>query len=683
MAGVDLTRFVEKFKDDSHLLLNELEGKLLELEKDSSNHELIEAVFRVMHTLKGVGGMFGYDAISNYTHYLEGIYDKIRNKTLVLSHDIFNVTFDSVDHLRNLLGDQNVQNLQLASRHKELIEKIEKVLKNSNLDVAKPMSEKAIEIIKQSKTEATWFIYFKCSEELIFRGVNIVYLFEDIAKLGKFYVEKLNTIQTIDSSFEETWGIYVFTEAPYEEIEDIFMFVSEYVKILKASTIDLLNPQSETDLSVTTPTAGNSIFELALKQGEIANHKGNNVTEINTAEVAINDKPALQSNVISRISVGSDKLDKLMYLVSELFTTKSELLMATDAQNWERVKAAAEKVDKLSNLFRNNALNIRLVPLKDVTQKFKRLIRDLSQTLNKKIDFDAYGDETELDKNLVDSLTDPFMHIIRNCIDHGIENSDVRVANGKSDTGTIKFVASQTGNFINIQISDDGKGINTDYIRSKAIEKGFIQHNAQLTKTELLDLIFLPGFSTAETLSQVSGRGVGMDVVKRAITSLRGSIQIDTETNRGTTFSIKLQQTISIIDTLLIKTGETYFTIHLEEIELCGLETHNHLFDRVNSHWQLNDELIPFVYLRSTFKIKGQSPEMERIVVVRKNSKRIAIVTDEIIGQHQAVLKPIGDLVKKQECISGASIIGDGHIALMLDTEKLMQSNKFVVNEYV
>jgi two-component system, chemotaxis family, sensor kinase CheA len=671
MAGVDFNHFVEKFKDDSYKLLDELEEKLLELETDSTNMSLIESVFRTMHTLKGVGGMFGYDTISNYTHYLEDIYDKIRNNKLLLSKEIFNVTFSSVDHLRNLLEDRELSDANLQLQHKSLIAQIEKLIGGStSIPGNKISSDKETENLNV-KTNATWYIHFKCSEELIFRGVNIIYLFEDLAKLGNFTIEKIETPDDYNTYTGETWGVYLVTESDLNEIENIFDFVSDNVKILKIYGENLLSAESQSEIN--NASKQKSIFEAAQEMGE---ENGTGKSPDKLADQKSQDSlPVNKQNTISRISVGSDKLDKLMYLVSELFTTKSELIMATDAHDWGRVKMAAEKVEKLSNQFRNNALNIRLVPLKDLTQKFKRLIRDLSQSLNKKIEFVAVGDDTELDKNMVDALSDPFMHIIRNCIDHGIETPDVRLEKGKPESGTIKFIASQSGNYIKIQISDDGKGINANYIKRKAIEKNFISPDINLTEQEILELIFLPGFSTAESLSQVSGRGVGMDVVKKAITDLRGLIQIETQVDKGSSFSVRIQQSFSIMDTLLIKTGKTYFIIHVEDIEFCGIETHSQLFSKMNDFWQYGHELLPFVYLRSVFNIPGNAPEIEKIVVIKKQNQRFAIITDEIIGQYQAVLKPIGEIIKVQECITGASVIGDGNIALMLDIEKLSQKS--------
>lgn len=663
----DLKIFIEKFKDDSNTLLNDLEEKLLELEKRPQDTDLIEAVFRAMHTLKGVGAMYGFNAISEYTHLLEGIYDKIREGMLELSKDIFNVTLTSLDHIRNLLNDQELTSAPVIAQHKILISAIEQIMAEKNQHLAK-FSAIAGKTQKKKKTAInSWYIQFCCSEELIYRCINIVYLFQDLAKLGTYKMSKLSApVMADNGNYEETWGIILSTGASADDIEEIFMFITDFVKIIKAADRNLLDPNILEELS-NTVAEKDSILEIAEKLANNAEEKMKPQLKLQEQ----NEIPQKQLNHISRISVRSDKLDKLMFLVSELFTTKSELQIASNKGEMAQVRTVVEKIEKLAGQFRNNALSIRLVPLKELTLKFKRLIRDLSQQLDKKIDFDIQGDDTELDKNLVDNLADPFMHIIRNCIDHGIENPEQRLKKGKTESGTIRFSAFQSGNYIFIQISDDGNGIDIDYIRHKAIEKGFIQANTQLSEQELLELIFLPGFSTAESLTQISGRGVGMDVVKRSITELRGSVEIETEKGKGTSFTIKLQQTISIMDTLLIKAQNTYFTIILEEVEVCALENHQALFSRNNSHWQLGNELIPFVYLREAFKLKGAPPSSEKVVVVRKQNKRFAIVADDIIGQYQAVLKPVGQIFKNQEFISGASVMGDGRIALMLDTNKL------------
>lgn len=461
------------------------------------------------------------------------------------------------------------------------------------------------------------------------------------------------------------WGIILNSSCSYAEIEEVFMFVADHVRIIRLN--DEIHTISE------GRTLEGSINDLANEFG----YEKNN--EDLVVKVETGDKPAIQAaHKIPRISVGADKLDKLMYLVSELFTTRSELLMATRTSDLARIKIAVEKVDKLSAQFRKSALSIRLVPLRELSLKFKRLIRDLSKQLSKDIDFEVKGDDTELDKNLVDSLADPLMHLIRNCIDHGIETPDERKILGKTSAGVIRFNAYQSGNYIYIQVSDDGKGIDLNSIREKAIQKKMIIPGTNPSDKELLELIFMPGFSTAQSLTQVSGRGVGMDVVKRTISDLRGTIDLETENGKGTTFTLKLQQTISIMDTLLVQTGTTHFTIILEEVEICGLETHQKLTERQNSHVELSGELLPYISLREAFSIDCPQPETERFIVIRRQNSRFAIIADTIIGQYQAVIKPLDSVLKTKDYLSGASIMGDGNIAFMLDTSKL---SKIVINK--
>lgn len=659
MENLDFSRFADKFIDDAHNLLNELEGKLLELEQDKNNHELIESVFRSMHTLKGIGAMFGFVVISDYTHHLETIYDKVREGLIKIDKEIFEITFVSVDHLRNLLADQELKDKKLAAHHTELVNKLINIVSTEEITgtaIANEADKPALH------KEETWYIQFICSEDLIRRAINIEYVFQDMAKIGTYTIFSHSTEMNEQLGMaEEMWGILFTTQARFVEIEEVFMFVMDYVRIIRLS--DYVVPEAESNAAV--PQA-KSIMELATALG--------NRTEetIAASELKIENTPVERKILKTpRISVGADKLDKLMNLVSELFTTRSELQTATSDADMVRIKLAVEKIDKLSSQFRNNALSIRLVPLRELTLKFKRLVRDLSNQLGKDIDFEVQGDDTELDKNLVDSLGDPFMHLIRNCVDHGIELPGERIKNGKEGNGKIKFSAYQTGNYIYIQICDDGKGISIENIRSKAVEKGFIQPKAQLSDKEILDLIFLPGFSTAQSLTQVSGRGVGMDVVKRAITDLRGTVEVETEEGKGTTFTIKLQQTISIMDTLLVKAADSYFTLILEEVEICGLEESANLYARQNSQLVFADDLIPFISLRKALYLGTGNQHTERIIIVKRQNVRFAIVVDKIIGQYQAVIKPLGTTLKHKEYLSGASIMGNGKIAFMLDTQKL------------
>lgn len=678
MKNFNSQKFVEKFIDEAQHLLNDMESKLLELEQYPTNRDHVEAIFRAMHTLKGIGSMFGFTVISEFTHHLESIFDKIRNGSKALSKNVFEVSYLSVDHLRNLLSNPEFNNEGLIRHHEVLTSKVIDLTLTENEDLPGIKTEnQTIEIAAESGLY-TWYIQFLCSEELIRRAINILILFQDLAKLGNISVFRLEQTTISENELDENWGILLTSNASYGDIEEVFMFALDFVKIIRLENSELKDEQlnytsiSETDIEKT------SIAELA----ENIEKSAFSIQDVKEPiESMKNDVPkSKQSMKIPRISVGSDKLDKLMYLVSELFTVRSELMNAVKHSDLSQVKISSEKIDKLSSMFRANALSIRLVPLQELTLRFNRLIRDLGNQLGKKIEFEVNGDETELDKNLVDRLADPIMHIIRNSIDHGIETPENRLKHGKSEAGKIVFNAYQSGNFIFIQVSDDGNGIDSDYILKKAIEKKFILGSNSLSEKEILELIFLPGFSTAQSLTQVSGRGVGMYVVRRTIAELRGNIEIDTTKGVGTTFTIKLQQTISIMDTLLVCAGDSYFTILLEEVELCGLEFSSVIHDRQNHHIVFSGDLIPYISLRDIFSISGNSPDTERIIMVRRQDTKYAIIVDRIIGQYQAVLKPMGYMLSNHSCVSGASIIGDGNIAFMLDTQKLA---KKIVSETI
>ena len=374
----------------------------------------------------------------------------------------------------------------------------------------------------------------------------------------------------------------------------------------------------------------------------------------------------------SRINVDASKLDQLMYFVSELVTTKSELRLAIDKGIHEKVVDASEKLEKLSKLLSENALNIRLVSLSEMLMRYKRLIRDLSKQLNKSVDFITVGDDTELDKNIIDNIGEPLMHLIRNCLDHGIETPEKREACGKPEKGVIKFEAEKTGNYVYITISDDGNGIDTEYVYKKAVDNGFVQPGTELTTNEIFDLIFLPGFSTAQSLTDISGRGVGMDIVKRKIQEIRGEISVQSFKGKGTSFTLKLQQSVSIIETLLVEADGLIYALPIEDIEACILESAESFDNKRNHQMGYGGNLIPFIKLRESFSLSSNSLNAtEKVIIINRINKKYAIIADRIIGEYQAVIKPVGEAFSHLQYLSGASLLGDGSIALLLDTDKL------------
>lgn len=361
-----------------------------------------------------------------------------------------------------------------------------------------------------------------------------------------------------------------------------------------------------------------------------------------------------------------------MYLVSELITLNSQFNLTTSDSKFEKIWPYTERLDNLSKQFRNNALDIRLVPLSESILRFKRLIRDLSRQLDKDVELITEGIDTEVDKGTIDQLNDPLMHIIRNCIDHGIELPGTRKQKGKPETGTIKISANNSGNFVIIRIEDDGTGIDLEKIQKKAIEKGIIKPADKPSRNELLEMIFMPGFSTAQSLTEVSGRGVGMDVVKRKIMELRGEVIVDTEEGKGTSFTLKLQQSIAIIDTLLFKVQDTFFTVPISDINICMQIPSEEIEKRKHTCTiPFENELIPFVDVRNQFHLGGHYSDVTKAIILRNNERQLALLTDTIIGGHQAVLKPLGNLFREQKCIGAASQLGDGKLAFMMDTNEL------------
>jgi two-component system chemotaxis sensor kinase CheA len=383
-------------------------------------------------------------------------------------------------------------------------------------------------------------------------------------------------------------------------------------------------------------------------------------------------EPVNEIKNIPSIRVSSEKLDELINMVSELVTTQAGLNLIAEKIDNSELLALAENVEKLARRLRDSTFSIRLIPIDNMINRFQRLVRELSHELNKEIAFIAEGTDIELDKTIIEGLIDPVMHIIRNSIDHGIEAPDLRQKLGKPRQGKITLKACYSGSNVLIRISDDGAGIDANIIRQSAIKKGLIQPDAVLGEKEILDLIFLPGFTTRESITKISGRGVGMDVVKKKISELRGEVNIETRINSGATISIKLPLTLSIIDGLLVEIGNALFIIPLATVIRCCEFNHDTLVKAVNNLILIEDTHVPLIFLRKEFAITSPSPLTEQVVVIENGDTRVGLTIDRIIGEYQAVLKPLGNAFNNQDIISGATILGDGKVALVVDPNRII-----------
>lgn len=667
--ALDLSKFKQKFIDEANTLLTNLDNTLLELEKAPDNVQYINEAFRAMHTIKGASGMYGFEKIMEITHEVESLFDIFRQNKENVPQALIEITFSISDHIRALLEDEAVAKPENIENHTRLVDRINdiKYKLNATLEDVKIQTNTQKEE-NTIKVPATWNILFYPHEEINKRAINLVYTFQDLFQLGDY---KINT-EPLKSNGQEFWSIFLITSESYDEIESALMFVMDFCKINKVADFNIFEP-SELE------KRDKKIFEFIEKSTVIEKLVKPDVKTVSELIQPVSqEKPVetpihLPKQVTSTINVDASKLDILMYLVSELVTTRSELKNALLKNNIEKANDASDKIEKLTKSLSDNALSIRLVSLQDMLSRFKRLIRDLSKQLEKPIEFVTIGEDTELDKNIIDNIGEPIMHLIRNCIDHGIESPEKRIESGKDEMGIIKFEALKQGNYVYINISDDGKGIDTNYIYNKAIEKGFISKGANLTEKQILDLIFLPGFSTAQSLSNVSGRGVGMDIVLRKIHEIRGEISIHSTISVGTTFTLKLQQSVSIVETLLVKASGYTYAIPIEDIEACILEESEQFVNSKTKQIGYNDDLIPYIDLRNNSNTNHLNNREinEKLIIIKRQTKTYAIIADKIIGEFQAVIKPLGQAFSNVKFLSGASLLGDGGIALLVDTDKL------------
>jgi two-component system, chemotaxis family, sensor kinase CheA len=682
--------FIHIFIAEAEELLETLEINVLDLEKNKENPESINQVFRVMHTLKGTSDMFGFSPIRELTHLLETLFDQIRTGEAILSDTLLNLTFQSIDHFRNLLKDSNLQIQNNKTTHQEILKNVGQLIPEDS-----PKGSEKFDNLPErpeKSQDEKFCILFKPDENIMNRGINLLEIFKELHEISTFTIEEL---QPTDSQKICEWKIILETDKGIDAISDVFMFVLNNCEITPldnnpeviqtfnldaqiSDANDLYTKESLSDKMNPDPNQpdDNTNRQFSQLSGQENNEEVSSGLQEQTNNIQnTQNYTEIGKQVTSRVNVDASKLDKLMNLVSELVTTNTQLSLIHHQKQYDKLTEIVEKVETLSRQFRDNTLSIRLIPINDLIVRFRRLIRDLSIELGKDIRFITEGMETELDKNIIDNLAEPLMHILRNSVDHGIETATERISKGKTGQGTIKLSAFHAGANVFVQIQDDGKGLELDKIKTKAIEKGLISHDTNLSDREIFDFIFTPGFSTSNEVTRISGRGVGMDVVKRKISEMQGDISIESESGLGTLITIKLHQTISIIDSLLIKIDNSFFLIPNSDIDFCIEKHHKELETSQNQRIEYNNKLIPYINLRELFKQSDNIPTKEKLIIVNKENHLVAIVADEIIGEHQAVIKPLGNIFHKQDFLVGASIMGNGNFAFMLDINKLIIKN--------
>jgi two-component system chemotaxis sensor kinase CheA len=672
--------FTAKFKEEAIDLMNDLESALLVLEAHPEDKAQVSLIFRAMHSLKGTGSMFGFDKISSFTHNLETIYDFIKEDKIIVNQEIINLTLSSVDVIKSLLEDDSKVNSEINNLYNEISKKIIDLISSTDKEWEnKPKIQQIITTKTELDKISTYFISFIPNENIFRNGTNPLYLLDELACMGDSivipHIDSIPELISYSPSMCYTWWeILLATNQSLDDIKNVFIFVEDDCQ-LEINFISSLNLLADKDFKTKfinkPPEKKVKGFDQTKAFIELFN-KEKEKKHINITIPKVNIK---ESN-ISSIRVSTDKLDDLLKLVSEMITVQSRLSSYSEIVKEPELINISENIAKLTRQLRDNAYKISLIPINTMLIRFQRLVRDLSVELNKEVSFESIGGETELDKKIVEYITDPILHILRNSLDHGIEDKESRIKKGKSERGKIRLKAYYSGANVIIQIKDDGKGIDPDVIKNKAIEKGIIAPNTILGKRDIFNLIFHPGLSTASLITDVSGRGVGMDVVRRNINDIRGEVEIDSVLDKSTTITLKLPLTLSIIDGLLVKVADTIFVIPLNSIYKIYAVHLKMIENNFYNLIALDGKQISYFHLKEEFNLPNKSTkQILHAIVVFFEDKLIALIADNVIGEYQAVVKPLGKLYNFQEIISGATILGDGTLALVMDTNKII--NKF------
>jgi two-component system, chemotaxis family, sensor kinase CheA len=684
-----MDELVKVFMEESEDEIRELESGLIRLEEHKEDEDTINRVFRAAHTIKGSAGLVGFDSVSIYTHTLENILDRIRKKDLTITKKLISTMLASVDFLKRMIAAGS-EGDELDEQ--EIEQSVQSLKRFSG--VAKPAGDTQGDqsILKDKSGEKIISVMMKFRPDILATGQDPIMLIQELKELGEI-IESRVYVDTIPDLYNlapttcyTSWDIIMRTLRPITDVNNVFIFVMDENEI---SVTDISSQYKEgIDLTLAEKPIGEILVEKGfVTQSDVEEalmeHKTTGQALVEKGKVSKDavEKMALaqsQSRKIAKsstIRVDTDKLDKLVNLVGEMVISVARMSQcASDIEDTalsRSLQGAISALERISRDLQEQVMRVRMVPVEGTFNRFRRVVRDLSFELGKKIEIKMSGTETELDKNVIEQISDPLKHMIRNSIDHGIEMPEERRRIGKPEIGTIWLKAFQREGNIYIEISDDGKGIDKKRVLAKAIEKGQAEASRSYSDKEIFDMLFAPGLSTSENVSELSGRGVGMDVVKRNIEDLRGSVEITSEEGNGSRFRIKLPLTLAIIDGMMVKVGTEVLTIPLSVIdksvrpsraEIKTVEGKGELVD-------IRGDYLPLIRLYQLFNLPSVKidPTEALVVVLNGEQNRFGILVDDVLGQMQAVVKSIDKNFKKIEGTSGATILGNGKVSLILD----------------
>ncbi|MGZ3346987.1 MAG: chemotaxis protein CheA [Caulobacteraceae bacterium] len=635
---------VETFRQEAQDLLEQIEQGLLDLVHRPGDQSLIDSVFRGLHTLKGSGAMFGFDRLAAFTHHCESAFDTVRKGDAPASADLIAAVLAAQDHMRALAEGRDAP----ASEGEALLQQLRRAVEGEAPGAA-PAG---------APGRKTWVVRFSLPSDALVNGTKPLALLDELRELGDCTVRALTdaippleALQPRDCHLG--WEARLTTEHPRSAIEDVFIFLIDDMPLtiepLEDPADDVAGPEARAEAAA--PADVVPALELA---GET---KSGRATET--------------------VRVPADRLDELMDRVGELVIAQSRLKQVAAGHVDPNLRAVSEEIERLAAELRDTMMVVRMVPIAQLFSRFRRLTHDLARDTGKAIEFATEGEATELDKTVIERLADPLVHLIRNAADHGLETPEERAAAGKPVEGRIVLAARQAGAEVIITITDDGRGVDRNRVRAKAEENGLIAPGAVLSDNELLALIFQPGFSTAKSITSLSGRGVGMDVVKKTIEGLRGAIEMTSEWGQGSQISLRIPLTLAIIDGLLVRVGTGRYVIPLAAVEECvELSVEQDIRSTGRSLLTLRDRLVPFIRLRELFNTGQQPDPHPKVVVVSTGHERVGLVVDQILGDHQTVIKSLSAVHADVETFSGATILGDGGVALILDMAHLVAAGQ-------
>ena len=711
---MDTSQYLDIFLDESKEHLQNLSDQIMDLEQNPENMDTINEIFRAAHSLKGMAGTMGYKRMQTLTHDMENVFSEVRNGTFKVQPGMIDILFKSLDALEEYVNNIQQTTEEGTNDNQDLIDALNSILKNNGEVIlggdapaadtgAAPQASAAApsdtgngkrerwQDIKITDTEKmlvekanseglkVYGVTVYVEEACVLKAARAFLVFKALEKLGEIIVSSPTAQDIEDEKFELTFSLIFISGSTAEEVKEAVKsvseieeaFCSEYVIAAPAKPAEpekpVENKPAEEPKAAPAPaTAAAPVAKPAVAPSQSS------------------AKPAAKPVVNRTVRVDIEKLDNLMNLVSELIIAKNSLISATAADDGRgdtgSVNEQIEYLESVTTNLHESVMKVRMVPIESVVAKFPRMIRDLSKKLNKKMELYMTGEDTELDRTVVDEIGDPLMHMLRNSADHGLEPNDVRVANGKPEVGSIFLDAYQDGNNVVIEVRDDGGGINVEAVRNKAIERGTVtpEQAETMTEKEIIDLLFLPSFSTAKKVSDVSGRGVGLDVVKSKIESLSGEVEVKNRFGEGSSWIIRLPLTLAIIQALMVVIGDEKYAIALGSIQTIeDVLPEDIKLVQAKEVIHIRGTVIPIIRMDKVLDMPPKEGDEDKnknltVIIVKKGEKQAGLVVDELIGQQEVVIKSMGKYIKVPKMISGATILGNGEVALILDTNALI-----------